>query len=108
MCVRVQSCLNFCSPMDCSLPASSAHGIFQARILEWGAFHLSGDFPKSGIKPVSLESPALAGRFFFFFTTSTTWDAERGCYGCMDCDLNIDLQVAGKNCTTESLDKIHI
>ena len=66
MYVHVQSCLNFCSPMDCSLPASSAHGIFQARILEWGAFHLSGDFPKSGIKPVSLESPALAGRFFFF------------------------------------------
>ena len=24
-------------PMDCSLPGSSAHGIFQARVLEWGA-----------------------------------------------------------------------
>ena len=26
-----------CNPMDCSLPCSSIHGIFQARILEWGA-----------------------------------------------------------------------
>ena len=30
-----QSCLTLCNPMDCSLPGSSVHGIFQARILEW-------------------------------------------------------------------------
>ena len=30
-------------PMDCSLPGSSAHGIFQARVLEWGATGSSGD-----------------------------------------------------------------
>ena len=29
-------------PMDCSLPGSSAHGIFQARVLEWGAIAFSG------------------------------------------------------------------
>ena len=29
-----QSCLTFCNPMDCSLPGSSVHGIFQARVLE--------------------------------------------------------------------------
>ena len=28
-------------PMDCSLPGSSAHGIFQARVLEWGAIAFS-------------------------------------------------------------------
>ena len=28
-------------PMDCSLPRSSAHGIFQARVLEWGAIAFS-------------------------------------------------------------------
>ena len=33
----VQSCLTLSDPMDCSLPGSSIHGIFQARILEWGA-----------------------------------------------------------------------
>ena len=32
-----QSCLTLCDPMDCSLPGSSIHGIFQARILEWVA-----------------------------------------------------------------------
>ena len=28
-------------PMDCSLPGSSIHGIFQARVLEWGAMAFS-------------------------------------------------------------------
>ena len=28
-------------PMDCSLPGSSIHGIFQARVLEWGAIVFS-------------------------------------------------------------------
>ena len=32
-----QSCPILSDPMDCSLPASSIHGIFQARVLEWGA-----------------------------------------------------------------------
>ena len=32
-----QSCPTLCNPMDCSLPGSSVHGIFQARVLEWGA-----------------------------------------------------------------------
>ena len=32
-----QSCLTPSDPMDCSLPGSSAHEIFQARVLEWGA-----------------------------------------------------------------------
>ena len=32
-----QLCPTLCNPMDCSLPGSSVHGIFQARILEWVA-----------------------------------------------------------------------
>ena len=32
-----QLCLTPSDPMDCSLPRSSIHGIFQARVLEWGA-----------------------------------------------------------------------
>ena len=31
-----QSCLTLSDPIDCSLPGSSVHGIFQARVLEWG------------------------------------------------------------------------
>ena len=36
-----QTCLTLCDPMDCSLPGSSVHGIFQARILEWVAIPFS-------------------------------------------------------------------
>ena len=44
-CIKVKSetevaqlCLTLGDPMDCSLPGSSVHGIFQARLLEWVAF----------------------------------------------------------------------
>ena len=37
-----QLCLTLRNPMDCSLPGSSIHGIFQARVLEWGALILGG------------------------------------------------------------------
>ena len=36
-----QSCLTLGDPMDCSLPGSSVHGIFQARVLEWVAIAFS-------------------------------------------------------------------
>ena len=37
----IQSCPTPSDPMDCSLPGSSFHGIFQARVLEWGAIAFS-------------------------------------------------------------------
>ena len=36
-----QSCLTLSDPMDCSLLGSSIHGIFQAKVLEWGAIAFS-------------------------------------------------------------------
>ena len=36
-----QSCPTLSDPKDCSLPGSSVHGIFQARVLEWGAIAFS-------------------------------------------------------------------
>ena len=36
-----QPCPNLSDPMDCSLPGSSIHGIFQARVLEWVAIAFS-------------------------------------------------------------------
>ena len=36
-----QLCPTLCDPMDCSLPGSSIHGIFQARVLEWVAISFS-------------------------------------------------------------------
>ena len=51
-----QSCPTLCDPMDCSLPGSSVHGIFQATVLEWVAIYFSRDLPDPGIEP---GSPAL-------------------------------------------------
>ena len=64
LCVLVaQLCLTLCDPMDCSPPASSVHGILQARILEWVGCHshLHQIFPTQGIEP---ESPALEADFY--------------------------------------------
>ena len=51
-----QLCLTLCDPMDYSLPGSSVHGNFRARILEWVAISFPRDLPDPGIKP---GSPAL-------------------------------------------------
>ena len=40
-----QSCPTLSDPMECSLPGSSVHGIFQARVLEWGAIAFSEIIP---------------------------------------------------------------
>ena len=42
-----QSCPTLSDPMDCSLPGSSIHGIFQARVPEWGAIAFSRSSHKS-------------------------------------------------------------
>ena len=44
VCMHTQPCLAVCDPMNCRPPGSSAHGIFQARILEWGAVFYSRGF----------------------------------------------------------------
>ena len=47
------------TPMDCSPPGSSVHGLLQARTLEWVAMPSSRGLPDPGIKPTTLASPAL-------------------------------------------------
>ena len=75
VCVCAQSRQILCDPMDCSPPASSVHGISQARILERVAISSSGDYPNSGIEPKSPVSPALAGGFF---STAPSGKPQRG------------------------------
>ena len=53
-----QSCLTLYDPMDCSLPASSVRGIFQARIVEWVAVSFSRGSSQTRIKPRSLALQA--------------------------------------------------
>ena len=62
-----------CGPLDCSLPGSSVHGVFQARVLEWVAVSTPGDLHSPGIKSTSLVFPVLAGRLF---TNSATWKTK--------------------------------
>ena len=55
-------------PMDCSPPDSSVHGIFQARVLEWGAIAFSdSDLPSGG--PISRNR--TLGFFFFLHWVRT-------------------------------------
>ena len=45
-----QLCPTLRDPMDCSLPGSSVHGIFQARVLKWGAIAFFDDKPRQHIR----------------------------------------------------------
>ena len=49
-----QSCPTLSDPMDCSLPGSSVHGIFQARVLEWGAIAFSNNTCNTCLKLLCL------------------------------------------------------
>ena len=68
----LQSCSTLYDPMGCSLPGSSAHWIFQERVLEWVAVPSSRGSSDPGTEPASLMSPVLSGRFF---TTTATQEA---------------------------------
>ena len=60
-----QSCPTLSDPMDCCLPGSSVHGIFQAKVLEWGAIAFSGIIlvgPKSNDKCSYKRQPGLLSR----------------------------------------------
>ena len=47
-----ESCPTLSDPMDCSLPGSSVHGIFQARVMQWVAISFSrGILPTQGTNP---------------------------------------------------------
>ena len=50
-----QSCPTLSDPMDCSLPGSSVHGIFQARVLEWGAIAFSTYWTPTDLESLSFS-----------------------------------------------------
>ena len=55
---QVKSCPTLCDPMDCSLPGSPIHGIFQARVLEWTAISFSKGYRSILISQVVPPSPS--------------------------------------------------
>ena len=65
-----QSCPTPSDPMDCSLPVSSIHGIFQARVLEWGAIAFSVILYYSLLivqKALYLKTIYISFLFFIYF-----------------------------------------
>ena len=63
-----QSCPTLCDPMGCSLPGSSVHGIFQARVLEWVAISFS-----RGSSQTMDRTSRIAGRRFTIWATREAW-----------------------------------
>ena len=60
-----QSCLTLSDPMDCSLPSSSVHGIFQARVLEWVAIAVSMIYFKPKLLLEFLRCPLGKHEYWF-------------------------------------------
>ena len=71
--------MTLCDPMDCTLPVSSVHGIFQASIQEWVAISFPGNLPDPEVKPVSLAYPLLAGDFFTTAPPRKPYSRQKGC-----------------------------
>ena len=70
----LQACPTLCDPVDYSLLGCSVHGILQQEYWSGLPRPPPGDLLHPGIKPESLISPTLAGRFS---TTSTIWEAQK-------------------------------
>ena len=82
-----QSCLTLCDPMDCSLPGSFIHGIFQARVLEWVAISFSrgSSWPRDWTQVSLIES-----RCFTVWATREVPHSVLYCaHLCMKCSLVI-------------------
>ena len=65
-----QSCPTFSDPMDCSLPGSSIHGIFQAGVLEWGAIAFSENLLDYMKMPSGVSKTSLLGTLNIFGVVS--------------------------------------
>ena len=87
-----QSCPTLHDPMNCSLPGSSVHGIFQARVLEWGAIAFSSQALTGLIIRESSPSFSLAPRA----TRVAHWVSPGGARGKeSSCQCKLDLRDVG-------------
>ena len=110
-----QSCPTLCDSMDCRLPGSSVHGIFQAGILEWAAISFSRRSKERGSSPVTVKELWRVDEhpFFHVYHWSTqemsSHDLRRRChanmlrymehlpqrkYSCQQCALEHILKIA--------------
>ena len=78
-----QSCLTLSDPMDCSLPGSTIHGIFQARLLEWGATAFSEVNHLVTTNSSSIRNRIKTNlKWTLLYASAHTWDSltQRGMY----------------------------
>ena len=100
--MRAQSCPTLCDPMECSLPGSSVHGIFQARILEWVAV----SFSRGSSQPrnqTCISQLLHCRQIFYHWATGEAqkWckkDKIRDVYKALGFDKKITLNMALKAC----------
>ena len=71
-----QSCPTLSNPMDCSPPGSSIHGIFQARVLQWGAIAFSSFLPELAIIDFYSLQPKLWLIDYLFHTFSKSYSSS--------------------------------
>ena len=87
-----QLCLTLSDPMDCSLPGSSVHAIFQARALEWGAIAFSEYIPRQ-IEYIPQQMNIYHGKLsnlskvILFLAGRSTFPEGKECFilGCRCC-----------------------
>ena len=93
-----QLCLTLCDPVNCSLPGSTVHGIFQARILEWIAISFCGvsSWPRDQTHGACVS--CTAGEFLTCWATgeAISWPYVRVYF--WTCDFSIDLCVYFSAC----------
>ena len=90
-----QLCLTLSDPMDCSLPGSSVHGIFQARVLEWSPIAFSGTarYPLANY-PLALTIPTGNN-------TTGQFQTEEGYKGMLRCPRKLQLSLPSKGGESE-------
>ena len=75
-----QSCQTLSDPVDCSPPGSSVRGIFQARVLEWGAIAFSGSWLGRG-QVNMVDEAKLYSLIHSTFEVLVVQHAVRHCHG---------------------------
>ena len=102
----IQSCLTLCNPMDCSLPGSSIHGVFQARVLEWGAIAFSRMTQHLGLNYLKIHSPTrlaaglggfqtrMANNLLVGLSFLTSWQPQGGWMDLLHGNSGLQVQVS--------------
>ena len=81
-----QSYPTLSDPMDCSLPGSSVHGIFQARVLEWGAIAFSVRLYGTLQRMTSLTAPSFTHHQTLTCTTAKVFSISALVSGVISCN----------------------